>query len=71
MIKMNRQSGQVYKAHSDKYYVKINGEQIVCGARGLLKMNSDGILVGDFVEVENKMISKVNGRKNRFSFRSW
>ena len=66
MIKMNRQSGQVYKAHSDKYYVNINGEQIVCGARGLLKINSDGILVGDFVEVENKMIVKVNERKNRF-----
>ena len=66
MIKMNRQKGQVYKAHSDKYYVKINGEQTVCGARGLLKMNSDGILVGDYVEVENKMISKVSERKNRF-----
>ena len=58
--------GQVYKAHSDKYYVKIGDKKIVCGARGLLKIKSDGILVGDFVDVEKTTIINVYPRKNRF-----
>lgn len=65
-MKMDKQFGQVYKAHSNKYHVNVNGKKIVCGARGLLKINSDGILVGDYVEIENNTISKVCERKNHF-----
>lgn len=58
--------GQVYKAHSDSYTVKIEDELIKCGARGLLKIKSDGILVGDFVNVDKTTIVGVVDRKNRF-----
>ena len=58
--------GQVYRAHSNKYFVKIGDELIRCGARGLLKLNKDEILVGDFVEVENDTIISIKERKNRF-----
>lgn len=66
MKAINRKLGQVYKAHSNKYYVNIDGKLVVCGARGLLKIKSDGIVVGDYVEVENDTISVVKERKNRF-----
>ena len=62
---MSRVLGQVYKAHSNKFFVKINDEIIKCDARGLLKIKSDGILTGDFVEVENNTILSVKPRKNR------
>ncbi len=58
--------GQVYRAHSNKYFVKIGDELIRCGARGLLKLNKDEILVGDFVDVENDTIVSVKERKSRF-----
>ncbi len=58
--------GRVYRASSNKYFVKIGDELIRCGARGLLKLNNTEILVGDFVEVEKDTITCIKERKNRF-----
>lgn len=63
---MNKEIGQVYKVHTNKYFVKVCDNIIQCDARGLLKIKSDGILVGDFVEVEKNTIIKLLQRKNRF-----
>lgn len=65
-MKTEMQLGQVYKVHSNKYFVKIKDKQYVCGARGLLKLNKDEILVGDYVYVQNQTITKILDRKNRF-----
>ena len=58
--------GQVYKAHSDTYFVKVDDKIVRCGARGVLKIKSDGISVGDFVQITNNTVEKVFERKNRF-----
>ena len=58
--------GQVYKAHSNKYYVKLNDDIVQCNARGLLKLRSDGICVGDYVNVDKIVITSVEQRKNNF-----
>lgn len=63
---MNRELGQVYKVHTNKYFVKVGENLLQCDARGLLKIKGEGILVGDFVEVEKTTIVKVLDRKNRF-----
>ena len=46
-------AGQVYKAFSDSYVVKIGGDTIKCKAKGILKKDSQGISVGDYVKIEN------------------
>ncbi len=58
--------GQVYKVQSDTYLVKSQNETFVCNSRGNLKKRGEGIVVGDFVTVENKVIKQVLERKNRF-----
>ncbi len=58
--------GQVYKVQSDTYLVKCQNETIICNSRGVVKKRGEGIIVGDFVELENKVIKKVLERKNRF-----
>lgn len=58
--------GQVYKAHSDKYFVKSDCGIIRCGARGLIKLKGDGISVGDYVSVKNGTIESVVNRLNHF-----
>lgn len=58
--------GQVYKAHSNSYYVCCDGKIYKCGARGVLKIKSDGICVGDYVEFNNGVIDKVLSRKSKF-----
>ncbi len=58
--------GQVYKVHTDSYYVKCNNEVIKCRARGVLKHFGNGILVGDIVRVEGSSIVAIEERKNRF-----
>ena len=67
-MKMNKIEGfgQVYKAHSDSYTVKIGTEFFRCGARGVLKLKGNGISVGDFVSVSNGVITFVKDRKNHF-----
>ncbi len=58
--------GQVYKAHTDSYSVKCGEKLYKLKARGLLKIKSDGISVGDMVEFNDFAIQKVLQRKNRF-----
>lgn len=58
--------GQVYKVHSNAYFVKIGDSVVRCGARGILKIKSDGISVGDFVCVDNRTIELVKVRNNHF-----
>ena len=63
---MNSVKGQVYKAHSDSYFVKVDDKILKCGARGVLKIKSDGISVGDFVQISGNTVEKVFERRNRF-----
>ena len=58
--------GQVFKIHSDFYYVKSdNGDVFECKLREVLKKQKQKVLTGDFVEVENNsVICKVLRRKN-------
>ncbi len=58
--------GQVYKVQSDTYLVKSGNETFLCNSRGIVKKRGDGIVVGDFVNLENKVIKGVLERKNRF-----
>lgn len=45
-------NGQVYKIHSDFYYVKLNNELYECKMREILKKQKEKILVGDFIELD-------------------
>lgn len=56
--------GQIYKIHSDFYYVAAGSETFECKIREVLKKQKEKILVGDFVEFENGHITKVLPRKN-------
>ncbi len=63
--------GQVFKIHSDFYYVNFNDEIYECKVREILKKQKEKILVGDFVEFNgiNKtrktaVIEKILPRKN-------
>ena len=58
---------QVYKIHSDFYYVKdSNNIEYVCKLRDVLKKQKIEIVVGDFVELsdDKKFISTLKTRKN-------
>ncbi len=57
--------GQVYKVHTDRFYVKHYNDEFRCSARAGLKKQG-GILVGDMVEFDGNVISSVLTRKNRF-----
>lgn len=46
--------GQIFKIHSDFYYVNFNGEIYECKVREILKKQKEKILVGDFVEFEKQ-----------------
>lgn len=56
--------GQIYKIHSDFYYVVSEGETFECKIREVLKKQKEKILVGDFVVFENGHIYKILPRKN-------
>ena len=56
--------GQVYKIHSDFYYVESNNISHECKLREVLKKQGQKVLVGDFVEINNGHIEKVLPRKN-------
>lgn len=56
--------GQIYKIHSDFYYVDDGQKTHECRIREVLKKQKEKILVGDFVEFENGAISKIIPRKN-------
>lgn len=62
---------QVFKIHSDFYYVKFNNEVYECKVREILKKQKEKILVGDFVECSEisstkhtAAIEKIYPRKN-------
>ena len=56
--------GQVFKIHSDFYYVNFNNEVYECKIREVLKKQAQKILVGDFVEFDNGHILSIQPRKN-------
>jgi len=58
--------GQVYKVHSNSYYVKTGDGIVKCGARGVLKLKGEGISVGDYVKINKTTIESVEERKNHF-----
>ncbi len=51
--------GQIYKIHSDFYYVQKDGKTFECKIREVLKKQRQRIVVGDFVEFDNGVISQV------------
>lgn len=63
--------GQIYKIHSDFYYVNIDGDVYECKVREVLKKQKEKIMVGDFVDCteisqakNTAVIQKVLPRKN-------
>ena len=56
--------GQIYKIHSDFYYVDDGVNSFECKIREVLKKQKEKILVGDFVEFENGVITGLIERKN-------
>lgn len=56
--------GQVYKIHSDFYYVNDGKTSFECKAREILKKRKEQIVVGDFVKFENGAIEEILPRKN-------
>jgi len=56
--------GQIYKIHSDFYYVDNGCQSIECKIREVLKKQREKILVGDFVEFDNGVITNIIQRKN-------
>lgn len=60
--------GQVVKIRSDKYFVKSENGLFVCSARGGLRIKSDGIVTGDYIEFDEKKLTvdKLLPRKNLF-----
>lgn len=66
-----KMKNQVYKIHSDFYYVNFNNEIYECKVREILKKQKEKVLVGDFVELgevnankKTAVIEKVLPRKN-------
>ena len=57
-------SGQIFKIHSDFYYVNFENKIYECKLREVLKKTKQTVLVGDFVEFENGAIEKVLPRTN-------
>lgn len=58
------EKGQIYKIHSDFYYVNSNGNKFECKLREVLKKQKQKIVVGDYVEFENGAIEKVLPKDN-------
>ena len=56
--------GQIYKIYSDSYFVKTNNEIIPCKIREVLKKQKISIVTGDFVSIENDVITEVMPRKS-------
>jgi len=56
--------GQVFKIHSDFYYVNSDNKIFECKIREVLKKSKQKIYVGDFVEFSDGAIEKIYTRKN-------
>ena len=50
--------GQVFKIHSDFYYVNSDNKIFECKIREVLKKTKQKIYVGDFVQFENGAIER-------------
>lgn len=55
--------GQIYKIHSDFYYVQNDGKTFECKIREVLKKQQIRIVVGDFVEFDGGVITEVLPKK--------
>lgn len=56
--------GQIYKIHSDFYYVQAGNQTFECKIREILKKQQLKLVTGDFVEFDNGVITKVLPRKS-------
>lgn len=56
--------GQIFKIHSDFYYVNSGGDLYECKLREVIKKTKQDVLVGDFVEFNGGAIEKILPRKN-------
>lgn len=55
--------GQIYKIHSDLYHVQYENSSYECKIREVLKKQQEKIVVGDFVEFCDGVISKILPKK--------
>lgn len=55
--------GQIYKIHSDFYYIQKDGQTFECKVREVLKKQQARIVVGDFVKFDNGVILEVLPKK--------
>ena len=58
------QKGQIFKIHSDFYYVDSQGEIFECKLREVIKKQKQKVYVGDYVEFKNGAIERILPRKN-------
>ena len=56
--------GQIFKIHSDFYYVNTDNSIIECKLREVIKKTKQDVYVGDFVEYSGGAIEKILPRKN-------
>lgn len=56
--------GQIFKIHSDFYYVNSGSDSYECKVREVIKKQKQKIATGDFVEFENGVITKILPRKS-------
>lgn len=56
--------GQIFKIHSDFYYVNSNNSVVECKLREVIKKTKQDVYVGDYVEFKGGAIEKVLPRKN-------
>ena len=61
------QQGQIFKIHSDFYYVDSEGNTYECKLREVLKKQKQKVFVGDYVEFSEGAIEKILPRKNFIS----
>jgi len=59
--------GQIIKVSAGKFYVSADGKVYECSAKGVLKIKSDGIMTGDYVDFDGISVLKVYERKNALS----
>lgn len=58
------QQGQIFKIHSDFYYVNSENRIFECKLRSVLKKQKQKVFVGDYVEFAEGAIEKILPRKN-------
>ncbi len=56
--------GQIFKIHSDFYYVNTDNNIIECKLREVIKKTKQDVYVGDYVEYSGGAIEKILPRKN-------